>query len=426
MKKILIIITILAALLVNAQYVRKSDGSKIHPSLLSTYNGSNKMWILFTDKGVYDSKDADQFFSINKDLVTEKSIWRRELRSNTLFDINDIPVKKDYINILEKMGIKIENSSKWLNGVSVKLTYEQLQEVSSLDFVYKIYPLAISKQKSDLLSVDKEIIKRADQDTISNKYNYGSISAVQIEQIYVNMLHNKSYTGKGVIVAIFDTGFKVKAEYTENGLIYKATHKALDRLNIIYTYSLIDDTSYVGMMEMTEDELAIVDHGTKMLALMGAYYSGDLISPAFGADYMLFKTEDLLEEVTSEEDNWIRAAEMADSLGVDIISSSVGYKDWYPYTYMTGDSCLITKAANIAVSKGIIVVNAIGNITEGVSKADTSIIAPADGEFVMAVGGVDDYYLFSSISATGPPYDKYLLLSDTLLDPDTLGYDLDT
>ncbi len=426
MKKIFILITILIALAVNAQYVRKSDGNKIHPSLLNAYNGSNKMWILFTDKGIFDSKDANQFFSTNKDLVTEKSIWRRELRSNTLLDINDVPLNNDYIKVLEKMGIEIENSSKWLNGVSAKLTYEQMLELNALDFVYKIYPLAVSKQKPDLLSVDKEIEKRVDQDTITNKYNYGSISAVQIEQIYVNMLHNKSYTGKDVIVAIFDTGFKVIAENTENGLVYKATHKALDHLNIIFTYSLIDDTNYVGMMEMTEDELTNVDHGTKMLALMGAYYPGDLISPAFGADYMLFETENPLEEVTSEEDNWIRAAEMADSLGVDIISSSVGYKDWYPYTYMTGDSCLITKAANIAVSKGIIVVNSIGNVTEGISKGDTSIIAPADGDLVMAVGGVDDYYLFSAISATGPPYDKYLLLSDTLLDPDTLGYDLDT
>ncbi len=426
MRRIILIIIIMISIAVNGQYLRKNPYSKIHKHIYDASDDMLNVWILFTDKGISDKSQEDNYFKIHSNMITKKSIERRQLRCDNVFDFNDIPVRSDYIDILRDMGIEIRNQSKWLNGVSVHASKSDILSIALLDWVYAVYPLAVSDNDNYLENIENMYECKAVQDTVINKYNYGTAGDFQIEQVYINRLHNMGYTGKGVTIALFDTGVKVKRIDDGDSYYFKATHKALDDLNIVYTYSMIDDTEFVGMLEITDDELFKVDHGTKMLGLLGGYYSGELISPAFGADYMLFETEDPTQEITSEEDNWIRAAEIADSLGVDIISSSLGYKDWYPYSYMTGDSCLITKAADIAVQKGIVVVNSIGNITDGIDNPDTSIIAPADGDYVIAVGGVDDYNLFSTISATGPTYDKYLLLSDSTLNPDTLGFNLDT
>lgn len=423
MRRIVFLILLTVAVIINAQYIKSPKDNKIDEHVLKGY-GEQYVWILFTDKGIFSQSEADAYLSKHQ-LITERSYERRVLRGEHTADFYDIPVYRKYIEILQSMGIDIRQQSKWLNGVSAYIDMQSITNIAELDFVYAITPMAVSRESRLLEQTDKEETK-AVMDTVDNKYNYGTAGDFQIEQIYVNRLHNMGYTGKGVIIALFDTGVKVRKVEDGDDYYYQGRHKAFDKLNILYTYSFVDDTEFVGMLEITDDELYKVDHGTKMLGLLGGYYAGELISPAFGADYMLFETEDPTQEITSEEDNWIRAAEVADSLGADIISSSLGYKDWYPYSYMTGDSCLITKAANIASSKGIVVVNSIGNITGGIDRPDTSIIAPADGFSVIAVGGIDDYNLFSEISASGPPYDKYEYLSDSTLNPDTLPFDLDT
>lgn len=424
MRRIIFIFFMILFVMLSARYVKTPGPERIHDAILNEA-GPQHVWILFTDKGIFSKSEEDTYIAAHKHLVTQRSIQRRVLRGDNIYDFNDIPVKEKYIKELESMGIEIRQQSKWLNGVSAFLDMEQINAIAQLDFVYSVMPMAVSRKSMELPKTDVKMQKEV-MDTVINKYNYGPAGDFQIEQIFVNRLHNMGYTGKGVIIALFDTGVKVRKVEDGDGYYYQGRHKAFDKLNILYTYSFVDDTDYVGMLEITDDELYKVDHGTKMLGLLGGYYSGELISPAFGADYMLFETEDPTQEITSEEDNWIRAAEVADSMGADIISSSLGYKDWYPYSYMTGDSCLITKAANIASSKGIVVVNSIGNITYGIDRPDTSIIAPADGYGVIAVGGVDDYNLFSEISATGPPYDKHLYLADSTINADTLPFDLDT
>ncbi|MDY6787325.1 MAG: S8 family serine peptidase, partial [candidate division WOR-3 bacterium] len=331
---------------------------------------------------------------------------------------SDIPVNNNYIDELAGIGIVPLRESKWLNGVSARVSSEQLSQLGSKKFIYKVRPVAGFSGSRDLKTVEKKLPKDAKEDSTVNIYNYGSASRFQIEQVFIHKLHNRGYTGRDVLIGLLDTGVKVKEEDGR----WVAAHEALADINIVYTYSFIDDTDYVGMLEATEDELIKVDHGTKMLGLLGAYRSSDLVSPAFGADYMLFETEDPTEEVAAEEDNWIRACEVAESLGVDIISSSLGYKDWYPYSYMTGDSCLISIAADIAASKGVLVVNAMGNINENTDSPDTSIIAPADADSIISVGGVDDYNTLSPISATGPAYDRYIADSTGALDTMPAGW----
>jgi hypothetical protein len=127
-----------------------------------------------------------------------------------------------------------------------------------------------------------------------------------------------------------------------------------------------------------------------------------LIGPAFGADFALAKTEIKLSETQIEEDNWVAGVEWADDLGADIVSSSLGYQDWYTYEDMDGNTALCTIAADLAVSKGIVVVNSAGN-----ERITTwyHIIAPADGDSVIAVGAVDLQGGLASFSSAGPTFD---------------------
>ncbi len=418
MKKIIVIILILIiSLVIFGDFVRKSENKKVSDILLKNKFTNKKVWILFTDKGIYSEKEMYDYLDKHKNIVSERSIERRIIRANNVYSFEDIPVKRDYIKTLKTMNINIVHKSKWLNGVSAYINSEDLSKLEKLDFIYKIIPVAQAKKDFDLKKVDYKTTKADTTDSIINKYDYGVACKPQIEQIGVNLLHNMGYTGDGVLIAIFDTGFKIKEE---DGQVIPY-HDALQNVKIINTYSFLKDTSYVGMT--TSLDIDQVDHGTKMLALMGAYRYNNLISPAFGANYILAETEDVNSETPSEEDNWIAAAEWADSLGADIISSSVGYKDWYSYTMMTGDSCAITIAADIAASKGIIVVNAIGNVEDENALRDTCIIAPADADSIITVGGVDDYNVLSAISALGPTYDKFINPSlDTLrIKPDILG-----
>ena len=149
-------------------------------------------------------------------------------------------------------------------------------------------------------------------------------------------------------------------------------------------------------------------HGTQVLGVIGGYSPGNLIGPAFGADYILAKTEDINRETHLEEDNWVAAAEWADSIGADIISTSLGYNIFetgegdYTYQDMDGNTTIITRGADLAVKKGIVVFSSAGN--EG-NNSWHHIIAPADGDSVIAVGNVTSIGAISPSSSRGPTSD---------------------
>ncbi len=411
------IILIFLFLLLNAQALGAYSNN-------SSIIGKEKVWIFFKDKG--PTAKSDEFFKLNKNYITDESKERRREKGKSLQTLMDIPVNETYISELKKLNISVVNKSKWLNAVTAYISKKEETEIKKLNFVSKIQKVAIGVSDIDMLPVEKSILekKNAFADSVVDLYYYGPNSENQIKIMNVNKLHNMGYTGKGVRIALFDTGLLMTREVDviDNSATPPETtwtapvprHSALEDVNIITSYDFVKNYPFAGITEGgASDEVRQLDHGTKMLALIAGYASGEIVSPAFGADFLIAKTEIVDSEIVSEEDNWIRAVEWADSLGADIISSSLGYKEWYPYSVMTGDSTNISKIANIASdSFGILVVNSIGNIKNiDVDSPDTMIVAPADAFSVLAVGGVDDNKLHSTVSATGPTYD---VLIDTL------------
>ncbi|MFH1337143.1 MAG: S8 family peptidase [Candidatus Zixiibacteriota bacterium] len=345
------------------------------------------VWVFFTDKGIKSIDEYKTAVSLSVNQISERSMKRRALRGvKTSLDFSDLPVKGEYIEKLENYRFKIRNISRWLNAVSVMGNREQIEKVKDLPFVRAIQKVArFTRSRPSFEEKQYQGLGKLQEGQV---FGYGE-SYAQLAQIHVPELHNVGYSGKGVLITILDTG-------------YWLSHPAFDP--ILNSGRLVATRDFIHGDSNVEDENDKQrDHGTSVWSAVGGFVNDTLIGSAYGAEFALAKTEQVDSEVVSEEDNWVSGAEWADSIGADVLSSSLGYNDWYTYQDMDGKTALCTIAADIAVSKGIVVVNAAGNERDNPNWI--YIIAPADGFGVIAVGAVDLSGNIASFSSMGPTYD---------------------
>ena len=345
-----------------------------------------KIWLFFTDKGLFSFKDFER--AASSTILSEKQLKRRKKTGLEEIVFADLPVYQNYIEQVERLGARHRRSSKWLNAASFEVSIETLAQVMQLPFVSSIEPVAIYKRspvKVEEIKPQKYFLQAQSADAM----NYG-ISAFQLKQINVIAVHQRGYRGEGVTLAILDTGFRKSHEAF-------AAHYADGRVLAEYDF-VFNDTNTANEAIDNPDQW---DHGTYIWSTAGGQVDGTLYGPAFRANFLLAKTEDIRFENQVEEDNWVAAAEWADSLGADVLTSSVGYIDWYLYSHLDGETALITIAANIATSMGIVVCNAMGNMGPG----QGTLIAPADAFNILSVGAVNSAGLIESFSSRGPTYD---------------------
>ncbi|OGC92285.1 MAG: hypothetical protein A2W25_14835 [candidate division Zixibacteria bacterium RBG_16_53_22] len=329
-------------------------------------------WVFYTQKHEYRPTP-----------ISSRARERRISRSTlTDFSLYDTPPSLEQTKLIEAMGGRIRVVSRWLNAVSVEADSLTLRRIAGLPFVAKIAPVSSSTLKPLL---PDDLIYLAPGKTPF--FDYGP-SYAQDSMLAIDSLHNAGLSGLGVVIGIMDTGF-------DTSLAAFAAMRAEDR--IIATHDFINGDDDV--MDLWDNQRS---HGTAVFSVLGGFDEGFLIGPAYGAEYILAKTEIYNDEVRAEEDYWVAAAEWMESLGVDIISSSVGYTDWYDTTQLDGNTPVITRAADIAAGLGVIVVNSAGN--EG-NAFWRKIIPPADGDSVIAVGGVDRSGAILSFSSRGPTAD---------------------
>ncbi len=350
-------------------------------------------WVQFSDKNnsPYSLENAHIFLS-------QKSLERRAAQGIKI-DSSDVPVSPAYLAGIKKTGAKIINTSKWINGVVITSeNTSTIEAIKALSFVIAVKPLEdtpIISSSSSKFSKESFIPFEAGELSSYNKtanYNYGP-SFNQINMISGDSLHNMGLTGEGKIIAMLDAGF-----YNVNTL---AAFDSL-RLNnqILGTWDFA-----TGNSSVYEDDA----HGMMTLSVIAANLPGQLVGTAPKASFWLLRTEVVASESLSEEYNWAAAAEFADSVGVDIISSSLGYNTFdnsaqnHTYADMNGNTTPITIAADKAAAKGILVIVSAGN--EG-NNPWHYILAPADGDSVMAVGAVDANKVRAVFSSVGPSYDR--------------------
>jgi serine protease AprX len=328
--------------------------------------------------------------------LTEKAHFRRAKvdPAALLVDEHDYPISQEALTQIRNTGARVRRTSKWLRAVSVEAGSEQIERLKSLLFVERI----------DLVKVlvapffpEVRLLQPKDFPIKTTVLTYGK-SEFQNRFINAVKLHQAGLSGKGVMIALFDTGFEIN-------------HRAFDSAHIVATYDFINNDTTVDEVECPEDGTRNHQnyHGTLIFGVIGGNVPDTLIGVAPGVDFILAKTEITCytTEIKLEEDNWIAAAEWADSIGADIISSSLGYTEFtdtgsYTFEDLDGNIALITIAADVAASKNILVVNAAGNER---LKPWGHIVTPADGDSVLAVGAVSADSTLAPFSSPGPTAD---------------------
>lgn len=340
---------------------------------------TNQYFIFFKDKSgtPFSISDPTKFLS-------DKSIARRE-KQNIAITEEDLPVNPDYVNQVKSAGAITYFTSRWWNGVLVEADVTILGKINTLSFV----------NGSVLVSPGKKIIGGRMQSGKHKKNIHAEspVNQTQLQQIGLDEMHTMGYRGEGIRIAIFDSGFQ--------GVNTTAPFSHLYTENRIgQTFNFVNNSNNVYQND---------DHGTEVFSVMSAYTTDVYTGGSYKAEYLLYLTEDVRSEYRIEEYNWTIAAERADSAGVDVINSSLGYYEFddsamdYTTADLSGDKAVVTRAARKAIEKGIIVVCSAGN--EG-NNSWKLVTPPADAEGVLAVGSVNAQRVLSGFSSIGPTADN--------------------
>lgn len=358
----------------------------------------DKYWVQFTDKeGTPYSIESPEAF------LTQRAIDRR-MRQGISISEHDLPVNPDYIAGVEATGASLLYSSKWLNGVSIETSSAVvLEEILQLPYVLNFRKLLDSSLENEFKQkvyfaeekVHPEALNPVEGLKSNSFFNYGN-GFTQINQINGIPLHDQGFRGQGMVIAILDGGFS-------NTDIHPAFDSLWANNQILGTKDFV----HPGGSVFNESS-----HGTSVLSTIGANVPGQLIGTAPKAQFWLLRSEYVVTENVLEEYNWVSAAEFADSVGADVINSSLGYIDFdlpewdHAYEDMDGETNIATIGADMASSKGILVVNSAGN--SGSSSSFPYIGAPADGFDVFTIGAVDGFGNRASFSSIGPTFDGRL------------------
>lgn len=309
--------------------------------------------------------------------LSAKAIARRATH-NIPLTVSDLPVSQSYVQEIAQRGYEVKFCSRWFNYALVE--GQDAAVLAELPFVKRV-----EKVENYRLEIAGTGSVQATQLT------YG-LAANQVEMLNGDFLHDLGYTGQGMTIAVLDAGFQGAPAL-----------KGLDSLR--QSGRLLGTKNYV---EGGTNVYQGGGHGTYVLSIMAGYITDTFAGSAVGASYWLLKTEDESSETPVEMDNWLRAAEFADSAGADMITSSLGYSKFdggvgdYDISDLDGNTILVTRAADMAAAKGMLVVVSAGN--EG-NDSWKRITAPADGDSVLAVGAVGPDGNYASFSSQGPTAD---------------------
>lgn len=353
----------------------------------------SKHIIVLTDKN-----NSPYTLSNPSTYLSAKAIERRT-KYGVAIDSTDLPVNPSYMNALAAINnVTVLNSSRWLNQVLIQTSdAAALTAIQQLPFVKRTQQAAprtrnSSREWKDKLQTEIQPIRTSKKvQDVGDYFNYGN-NYDQVKIHEGNFLHNNGFRGEGMTIAILDAGF-----YRYD------TNPAFD--------SIVRNNQVLGTWDFVANKTSVTeehDHGMICFSTIAANRPGKIVGTAPKAKYYLFRTEDVNGEYQIEEQNWVAAAERADSLGVDLISSSLGYYTFddntqnYTYADMNGKTAIITRGAEYAFKKGMIVTNSAGN-----SGGDSwrYIIAPADGEHVLAVGATNGNGQPAGFSSYGPSAD---------------------
>ncbi len=367
------------------------------PPALFSQNQKHVVFLTDKDNNPYSLSNPSAFLS-------QRALERRAM-SMIVPDWKDLPVTPSYVSQIAATGAEVIYPLRWFNAVVVKTSDPSvLSAIAALPFVSHVDMVVDhlfdksssdggTQQSSSIAPVEPLQSASVAVSGKSGAFDYGQ-AYNQAHMIAVDELHNMGYTGAGMVIAVLDAGF-----YRVDQILAFDSLFTQNRILGTRDFHLPGNNVYGEDMHT---------HGTSVLSTMGANLPGEMVGTAPHASYWLIRTEVGEYEALVEEYNWAAGAEFADSVGVDIINSSLGYTTFdnpvYDHTYgdMDGKTTPVTRAADIAASRGMLVVNSAGNSGGG---SWQYIGAPADGDSVFSIGAVNGQGIYASFSSTGPTSD---------------------
>ena len=337
-------------------------------------------------------------FSVNRpeQFLSARSIERRK-RQGLPVDVTDLPIAPAYLDSVSRTGIEIVGQSKWNNTLLVKIHKEkELNKLNSLSFITK--KLKVFSSPDSITERKRSSFRKELNSWESVPIHYGA-AAEQLKSLGGQRIHERGFYGNGMMIAVFDGGFM-----------------NVDRIPALHGVKLAGLKDFV--VPKSNNIFEEMEHGTMVLSTMAANAPNLYVGVAPEAQYVLVRCEDERTESLAEEDYWASAAEYADSLGVDVINSSLGYHDFddvktnHLYWEQDGETALISHTASMCADKGIICVNSAGNDGMGVWK---KINFPADAKNILTVGSINEQGKNAAFSAVGPT-------ADGRIKPDVMAY----
>ncbi len=355
--------------------------------VLAVAQEQDRYFIYFKNKGA-----ATNTYALNapEAFLGQRALDRR-MKEGITVDSTDLPVNSSYAEQVSATGADVFFASKWLNGILIQATAADINQIKSLAFVDSVR----------LVAAGTRLVKTPD--TVEEPTSFDPPAEIlgdtdiQLMMLGADLMHEDDLLGQGIQVAVFDNGFTGVNRYSPFEHLWANEQ-------IVATKDFVENSGNVYQFG---------SHGTSVFSIIGARYANDTMAYtgiANGADFILCVTEDNQGENTLEEYNWVFAAEYADSIGVDIINSSLGYRTFdieahdYSFDDLDGNTSIITRAVEMAASKGILVATSAGN--SGRRSAPGNLIShPGDADSVLVVASVDPDFTRSEFSSVGPTID---------------------
>lgn len=332
---------------------------------------------------VYLKDKSGSEFTVDKpeSFLSEKSLDRRARQQIPVTE-SDLPVSKSYLDILRNTGAGLVVTSRWNNTATLQSADSLLtSRLEALPFVVKVEKVWVSpdsvpaRNKNRKKEVTNELVK-------SENYYGPAYRQIQIHR--GDSLHAAGFRGEGMTIAVIDGGF-----YNADAM------KALKNVKVNGTRDFANPAS---------DIFAENNHGMKVLSCMATNQPYVMVGTAPEASYWLLRSEDMDTEQWVEQDYWAAAIEFADSVGADVVNTSLGYQGFdnkklnYKYRDLDGRHAFISRTAGMAADKGMVVVCSAGN--EG-SKTWKKITPPGDADHVLTVAAVDSSLVNATFSSVG-------------------------
>jgi hypothetical protein len=350
--------------------------------------GQEDAWVYLRNK-----PKSETYLAAPLSMLSRRALERRT-RQNILLDLKDVPLDAaSYNQINSASGITVLSKSKWLNAIHVQGTQEDINNLKSNFLFVSQVEFANTLLNQEGKKSERSIQKKKNKFTaMKSNYLYGT-SQTQVTMLNADFLHRKGFTGAGMLIAVIDGGFP-------NVDKLLAFQRLRNNNQILGGYDFVNKSVdfYTGS-----------NHGTNVLSDIAGFVEGVFVGTAPDASFYLFISEDVNNEAPLEESLWVEAAERADSLGVDIINTSLGYttfdNDNYSHSYadMDGRTTFISRGAEIGASRGMLLVNAAGNSG---SSSWKYMGAPADAAGVFTVGALNAIENIASFSSFGPTADN--------------------